>query len=231
MDAERQAIVYSMDIDAPKDVAMVLPLPVKPGTGEKDVLFINLKEYESFFENLEIGFRGPPAPLELSAGMARAASAPRLVVVQVGSFEASFVPTVNDFSRLDERFRLPKETWDKLPGLNQSGFAVFKLKRGEGTIHPMAFTFPRANPGELFFPTIHIHDGKVHDKARFDHILYCQRTPQENGFMKWAESKLPAAKFMDADKAKGLIVKDDHCYRAEIRGVFLNRDYIVKTRG
>ena len=37
----------------------------------------------------------------------------------------------------------------------------------------MAFDFPRAAK-KLFFPTVHIHDGKVHDKADFDHALYCQ---------------------------------------------------------
>src|SRR5207248_7445223 len=95
-----------------------------------------------------------------------------LNVVDVGSFEASFVPTIPDFERLDERFRLPTGTWDQLPQYKQYGFTVFKLKPGAKVIHPMAFEFPRAAPARLFFPTVHIHDGKVHDTATFDHALY-----------------------------------------------------------
>jgi hypothetical protein len=36
-------------------------------------------------------------------------------VREVGSFEASYVPKIADFSRLDERFRLPVAVWKKLP--------------------------------------------------------------------------------------------------------------------
>ena len=94
--------------------------------------------------------------------------------------EASFVPTIADFDRLDERFRLPKETWHHLPQYNKFGFAVFKLKPGEKRIHPMAFEFPRSDSKRLFFPTVHIHDGEVHATADFDHILYCQQNPDEH---------------------------------------------------
>ncbi|HZV35537.1 MAG TPA: hypothetical protein VFB72_13270, partial [Verrucomicrobiae bacterium] len=124
---------------------MVLPLPVKPGTGEDGVHFISLKDYPDFFDDLENGF--PPPPSERATDSALAAppaQAAPLPVVQVGDFEASFVPTEKDFSRLDPRFRLPKDAWKKLPGYHDYGFAVFKLKpRGLQKVHPMAFSFPR----------------------------------------------------------------------------------------
>jgi hypothetical protein len=157
-----------------------------------------------------------------------AAAGAKLEVVQVGSFEASFVPTVNDFSRLDERFRLPANTWAQLPGYSDHGFAVFKLKSGNAKVHPMAFSFPRRDPNALFFPTVHIHDGKVHPKADFDHALYCQPSanaqPEIHG---WEESYANACRFMQVDKAKGLILADQHCYRKELRGRLPNRDTLV----
>ncbi len=58
----------------------------------------------------------------------------------MGSFEASFVPTRRDFSRLDQRFRLPDDVWQALLGYDDWGFAVFKLgpmSRLTG-VHPMA---------------------------------------------------------------------------------------------
>ena len=100
----RQFLVYSMSIKARNDLAMILPLPVKTPAGEKDVEFIDLKGYPSFFGDLLMGF--PPPPTKRSWGLATRgdmSESAKLEVVQVGDFEASFVPTVKDFSRLDER--------------------------------------------------------------------------------------------------------------------------------
>src|SRR4029079_513166 len=134
-----------------------------------------------------------------------------LPVIPVGSFEASFVPTVNDFSRLDERFRLPGNAFDKLAGYKKYGFAVFKLKPGEQKVHPMAFEFPTASTSRLFFPTVHIHDGKVHDRAGFDHALYCQSTASSRlQVLAWDESGSVARKFVDAKKAEGIILAGEH---------------------
>jgi len=151
-----------------------------------------------------------------------------LPVVEVGEFEASFVPSVRDFRRLDERFRLPDATWDQLPLYREYGFAVFKLKQGAKTIHPMAFEFPRANPKKIFFPTVHIHDGKVHPKAAFDHTLYCQVTEAESRqVMDWRESPKLANQFMKVNQAKELIVANRHCYQRKIRGQQKNEDTLV----
>ena len=78
------------------------------------------------------------------------------MVVQVGAFEASFVPTVKDFSRLDKRFRLPAGAWNKLSTYNDYGFAVFKLKHGALKVHPMAFSFPDAGHRPPLFPQPYI---------------------------------------------------------------------------
>jgi hypothetical protein len=92
-DNSRQVLVYSMALVASADVAMVLPLPVPPGSPEQAVRFIDLSAYPEFFDDInEAVYResfGGQQPL---------------VVHEVGSFEASFVPTRHDFARLDERF-------------------------------------------------------------------------------------------------------------------------------
>ena len=231
-EGDLQYLVYSMTIKAKEALAMVLPLPAKNGTDEKSLNFIDLKRYPDFFADLGKGFPALPAwegaahPNPSSATL----SAMKLEVVQVGEFEASFVPTVKDFPRLDERFRLPADTWKKLREYQSYGFAVFKLKPGAATIHPMAFSFPRRNPKQLFFPTVHIHDGKVHAKAHFDHALYCQPSEQASlPIYNWAESYTHPARFMQVDKAKGLIVPDQHCYRQKMRGLLANRDTFLST--
>ncbi|MBK5256863.1 MAG: hypothetical protein JJE39_12580 [Vicinamibacteria bacterium] len=147
----KQYLVYSMELAAQDDLAMILPIPAPEASPDDAVRFISLEEYPRFFDDMDSGF----APLELSmkAGPVGAApvSAPPLVVHDVGAFEASFVPTVADFNRLDARFRLPKETWSSLPGYRDFGFAVFKLRRSAGprTIHPMAFEFPLRDQSAL----------------------------------------------------------------------------------
>jgi hypothetical protein len=229
----RQLLVYSMTLHAKKDLAMILPLPVKTPAGEKDVKFIDLKGYPEFFRDLKIGFSDPVAESKSRryGGPAPTASA-ALEVIQVGSFEASFVPTQQDFSRLDERFRLPRDAWKQLPAYETYGFAVFKLKPGAMKVHPMAFSFPRRLTKTLFFPTVHIHDGKVHEKAQFDHSLYCQPThserPRTNG---WEESYSHPVNFMQMKKVKEVVLADQHCYKKEIRGMATNRDIFLAVEG
>ena len=227
----RQFLVYSMTLKAKEELAMVLPLPVKPGSGEKAVSFIDLKDYPDFFADLRKGF---PEPLARAPGRSRSLgtdpATAKLEVISVGNFEASFVPTVADFSRLDERFRLPAGAWDKLPAYRDHGFAVFKLKPGESKIHPMAFSFPRAKPTELFFPTVHIHDGKVHERAKFDHVLYCQRgVADQFTLLDWEESFRPAGFFMDLKKVQDLLAGGEHCYKRVLTGTLPNKDTTLKS--
>ncbi|MDB6058023.1 MAG: hypothetical protein JWO95_1867 [Verrucomicrobiales bacterium] len=221
----RQFIVYAMSIETETDVAMILPLPVKVPAGERDVTFINLKDCPEFFERMSEGFPILEAPVSLGLsvvtdGVAKTA----LKVMQVGDFEASFVPTVKDFARLDDRFRIAPDVWKKLPGYDDHGFAVFKLKPGAAHIHPMAFSFPRRDNSRLFFPTVHIHDGQVHIFAEFDHNLYCQRNDDDLNLLDWDESHGHAASFMPIEKTKILIAPDQHCYRRVLSGVRPNRD-------
>lgn len=227
----RQALVYSMQLDTPDDVAMILPIPVAPGSGEDAVKFHAFDEYPEIFTHLEALFPKPPptrqAPLVASNGKTK--SIP-LKVVEVGSFNASFVPTVKDFGRLDEQFRLPDAVWDKIGAYSKYGFAVFKLRKGNSKVHPMAFDFPTALEGKLFFPTVHIHDGEVHARAEFDHILYAQ-PGHDHGVDAhvWQESEALASRDVSIQKAKGLVAGSAHVYKRRMSGMLKNEDVIVEA--
>ena len=227
----RQLLAYSMQLHADEAVAMILPLPVPAKSKTDAVTFINLEKYPTFFDDIAKGF---PVPRGRNWGPAEGKSkGPRgeLKVVDVGSFEASFVPTVKDFERLDERFRLPTEVWKGLPQYRDYGFAVFKLKPGKKKIHPMAFNFPHRTPGKLFFPTVHIHDGTVHKRAGFDHSLYCQQN--SNGtldLLNWRESPDVAQTFMSMKNAQGLVSAKEHVYLKVMRGKLKNEDTQVELR-
>jgi hypothetical protein len=219
-----QYLVYSMTLKAGNDLAMILPIPTPKASKEDAVTFINLEKYPEFFEDMRSGFPEPrPAGRgSLSKDAPKPEAAPKLKVVEVGSFVASFVPTVKDFDRLDAQFKLPAGTWDQLPQYKDYGFAVFKLKKGEHKIHPMAFEFPRSDKSKLFFPTVHIHDGKVHARAGFDHTLYCQGADTR---MKWRESPQPAEMFLKKlDQAKGVVDAKGHVYRLDMHGTYKNED-------
>lgn len=229
--AERgqQYLVYSMKLKTDQALAMILPIPVKTGTAEDDVKFVSLEKYPDFFTDMNRGFPAPPAARSKSGGggFGGAPPEPALKVVDVGSYEASFVPSVEDFKRLDERFRLPDGTWDKLPTYKKYGFAVFKLKEGEQKVHPMAFQFPTRGR-RLFFPTVHIHDGNIHKEADFDHQLYCQLTGGDSSkLFRFRESPQPAGMFMDTIKSEGLIEPDEHCHQRRINGRQKNDDVWV----
>ncbi len=226
----RQALAYQMNFGSKEDMAMILPLPVPPGSGEDALRFINLEGYKEFFEDLDSGF---PRPESLSRGNVvptDAVDAEPLKVEQVGAFEASFVPTAADFDRLDPRFSIRKDIWDQIPVYSDYGFAVFKLRKGEHEAHPMAFTFPTRHPDKLFFPTVHIHDGKVHEKEDFDHELYCQvNRAGLFALTRWEESPGTAGSFSKPEKSKQLLIKDKHVHRRRMRGTFKNEDVFLDT--
>jgi hypothetical protein len=163
----------------------------------------------------------------------RSKNAPKLApdtlkVVEVGNFVASFVPAIKDFARLDKQFRLPDSVWGKLPLYKEFGFAVFKLKKpkqGEQKVHPMAFEFPRASKRILFFPTVHIHDGTVPAKARFDHSLFAQVGDVPP--MGWEESPGLAESFVKVKEARGIVDGNAHVYRKLMKGSYENKDVLV----
>lgn len=215
---------------------MILPLPVS-SHAEDAVKFITLDGYPEFFKDMEKGFPKVHPKGLLSRGIVTLAAAPpRLLEVhEVGDFIASFVPTLADFERLDPRFRLPPGTWEQLPQYRDWGFAVFQLKAGAAKteadarrIHPMAFHFPTRMPESLYFPTLHIHDGKVSQQADFDHVLYFQGEP----FAEFAHrtSTGNAVTFMKVGKAKGIVQPDAPCYKRGIVGVKPNEDTFATNR-
>jgi hypothetical protein len=222
---QRQALVYSMSLNTPKDVAMILPLPVAEGSGEDALKFVSFEKYPDFFSDLNRCF---PQARSFKSDAPLAAAAGPLKVHEVGNFNASFIPTVKDFSRVDRQFRLPDGVWEKLGDYAKYGFAVFKLRKGDAKVHPMAFTFPSAMPGKLFFPTVHIHDGEVHPKADFDHVLYAQPSPR--GLVephRWVESEVPASSKLAIGKCGGLVHAQGHVHRRVMSGQLKNVDVIV----
>ncbi len=241
-----QYLVYQMSFKSKTKNAMVLPLPVAlPATDDKTLEFISLEDYEHFFDDLNDGFPLAPPPPSHSFGTVDSAEpVPEqdLEVHEVGAFVASFVPSVADFDRLDERFRIPKSSWDKIPQYGDYGFAVFQLKDLEGKPHPMAFKFrSRLDKGDeraVFFPTVHIHDGEIHAREDFDHTLFLQApefdeacgdyqqrerlvADRATGYVR---SKWPAAKFCDIDKSQNIVNGNLLVHRLGMHGQLKNAD-------
>jgi hypothetical protein len=233
IDGVDQCLVYEMKMDAEEDLAMILPIPVTQPAKDDAVTFIDLSAYKDFFNDLDLAYPKPALAAfsdRSNSKSAQAESVP-LVVQRVGSFDASFVPSIRDFGRLDEQFRLDDAVWQSLPQYATYGFAVFKLRKGSQHVHPMAFRFPTATPGKLFFPTVHIHDGKVHAEEEFDHTLFAQAW--NNAVIKgidWDESAKNAGQFVDAKRDKGLVWGGGHLYKKSIIGKAKNTDIIAETR-
>lgn len=234
-----EVLAYQMTYSAETPTAMILPIPVVLPAREDSLRFKSLKEYPTFFDDLARGFpeiqrhsRGAKsAPPEQAA-----ASAAPLAVHEVGDFVASFVPSVADFSRVDARFAIKKDVWDKIPAYKDYGFAVFQLKELKGSPHPIAFEFDSRFDSTIYFPTVHIHDGSVHEKDEFDHALYLQAGVADQhagdyegpdaidaatGFVR---SKEAARGFVDHPRTQGMVDPDLLVHKITMRGSLPNRD-------
>ncbi|MEM9694186.1 MAG: hypothetical protein AAGA56_16675 [Myxococcota bacterium] len=217
-------LVYSMEVELGEPVAMIVPLPVASPQDEA-VAFIDLSDYPSFFADLDRGF--PPRMVARGFAAADLTLPASLAVHAVGDFVASFVPRAQDFSRLDPMFRLDAAVWRALPDYRAYSFAVFQLApHAQPTeIHPMALRYRPRDPTTLFFPTVHVHDGVVHDRAGFDHELYAQ--VHEAGVFadpNWTANSSPLRRVVDVDRVGDVLDVDLPCYRTGLFGDLPNRD-------
>ena len=238
-----QYLVYRMRYDSPTKNAMILPVPTPPKAQEGDVNFINLEGYDNFFDDVKKSFPAPRPPIGRSLVDSIQAAAPNaaLEVHQVGNFTASFVPHQSDFDRLDPQFVIDASTWAKIPVYENYGFVVFQLDELRGEPHPMALEFPTRLAEELFFPTVHIHDGQVHEREEFDHTLYCQHAAYDNvvgGYTrridsttKFVRSKRKAEATVDITKTQGIVEGDLLLHRKTMRGTLANQDVLARASG
>jgi MYXO-CTERM domain-containing protein len=242
----KQMLAYQMRYESQALTAMILPLPTKlEKTGkasETAVRFLNLKECGDFFEKLHSAF---PEPERFSLSRGKSASLPAveaaavLEVHEVGDFIASFIPSVDDFTRVDARFAISKQVWAAIPEYKDYGFAVFQLKDLKGSPHPIAFEFDTRTTASLFFPTVHIHDGAVHKSEAFEHMLYAQDASFDGAMGSYAgpssidrgtglvRSKTLASSVMDASRTRGLLDPTLHLHRKELIGTLPNVDTLV----
>src|SRR5262249_12268632 len=87
-----------------------------------------------------------------------------------------------------------------------------------------------------FFPTVHIHDGTVHEKADFDHVLYAQASAfderasdydgpeavdKRTGFVR---SNGKAKEFADAGRSAGVLDPELLVHKVSMNGLLPNRD-------
>jgi hypothetical protein len=200
---------------------MILPIPVPPRSDEDAVRFRSLKHYPELFEDLDGLFQPPPSR---GFGVEQGAlSLPLLAVHSVGAFEASFVPSLADFARIDPRFRIPPGTIDRVPDYADWGFAVFQLApvKEPTAIHPMALEFPTRAPAQLFFPTVHVHDGKLHREAEFSHRLYAQGVDEHGA---WESSPRSLRRLPEKRHGEELFDLGAPMLRREMFGTYPNRD-------
>lgn len=238
-----QLLVYEMIYESETPNAMILPLPVRPPTAENAVRFISLEGYRNFFEDLADGFPYRAGFSIGCGGGSNLTSVDTLEVHHVGDYVASFVPSVDDFGRLDPQFTIPKATWDLIPGYGNYGFAVFQLTNLSGKPHPMAFEFPTRWQDQIFFPTVHIHDGSVHQREEFDHTLYLQHAGLDSVASDYINSNVPdpstgfvrsdrlVKEFADVGAAAGVLQPELLLHRLNLHGHLPNRDQIFAIAG
>lgn len=240
-DLGSQFLAYQMTYKSKTPNAMILPLPTRLRAQEGDVRFISLDGYADLFKDLDDGFPyiRPWPRVDSPTGAITSRSAGILEVEEVGDYVASFVPTVADFDRLDPKFVIPESTWDLIPEYGDYGFAVFQLDKLSAKPHPMAFEFPTRHRDRVFYPTIHIHDGEVHETENFDHELYVQHPlldaavgdylnrNEVDPVTKLVRSDRIASKFTDVDASAGIIDADLLVHRQRLRGQLPNTDHWV----
>ena len=234
-DQGTQFLVYQMNYRSQDENAMILPVPIRRPASESSLRFIDLEDYSEVFDDLDDGFPyEEPVSIGCSAAIDKSAVG-SLAVFKVGNYIASFVPSIEDFSRLDDRFTLPASVWSKVPHYEDFGFAVFQLASGALKPHPMAFEY-ETDHQPVFFPTLHIHDGEIHEEEEFDHVLYAQHAGFDSRVSSYRNADVPdpqtglvrskyrADEFVNVNRTQGIVQGDLLVHRRVIHGLRANQD-------
>ena len=239
---QRQFVVYSNTVDTTvENNTMILPVP-NPDT----VQFVNLSTYKHFFEDVQSSFKKKYDEHTHSSMLyaSRSAAAPfdrPLPVYAVGSYSVSIVPSVSDFYRLNRsEFSIDRD----LPLLLAQkyddptfGFLVCKLRKGNHSYHPFAYTHAIHKERLLFLPTYHIHpDGSKltpEKYADWDHVIYAAETDLEQANLDISRS--PEYYFsgwgVDWTKLPAELqwMKNAHAQRIAIKGYKQNKDLWLRN--
>ncbi|WP_444930786.1 hypothetical protein ACJJIF_03095 [Microbulbifer sp. SSSA002] len=226
-DGSRQLIIYDMYLSAKDETAMVLPIPVSNFTSGAPVEFIDLSSYSNIFDDIESLFLQWPAVYLQDC---LSADSP-IEVHEVGAYEASFVPTPNDFRRLDSRFSLSDTFFEQAPEYSNYGFVVFKLKAGKAKVHPMAFWFRKDDDGQLFFPTKHMHKGIVNKNDTYHHTLYAQGNFENNQGLTSVNLEEKVNNLNNIEKRSlGLVSNKENIHKKSIYGEHENKDIWISIK-
>lgn len=194
---KRQLTIYSNKIVTEKDNAMILPVP-----NPQSVSFVDLSDYTSIFDDFQRSFikRLTLSNTSKSRGFPSMNCVnDTLAVHNVGSYQASIVPSLSDFNKLDKSiFTINPEVFTILQKNYSStfGYIVCKLKKGTHAYHPFAYThdtymienqfslmdlfYNKQKKPLLFIPTrhyhTHVHFSHKNNNSEFvddwDHIIY-----------------------------------------------------------
>lgn len=241
---DSQYLVYQMNYSSVEANAMILPIPTADHVTEKSGFqFIDLSGYSQIFDDLADGFPyvRPMVQICCSSGPLNDSKS-MLEVHEVGSYIASFVPDLSSFDRLDPQFVLPESTWAKVPQYSEFSFVVFQLSEGHAQPHPMAFQFD-SKFADIYFPTLHIHDGEVHTREKFDHQLYLQHAGFDSQVGRYVNhayadsatdlvrSKWNADQFCQIDDSLGVLLPDLMVHKKTLIGELENCDFLVPAAG
>lgn len=175
----RQLTVYSNQVETHVKNAMILPVP-----NPLSVKLLNFSHYTNIFEDCRECFHYDDGSMKngrlyRSSLSASAEHRPPLPVYTVGSYQASIVPSIDDFDRVNtqilrvnpEVFKLLKDTYDP-----SFGFLICQLREGSHHYHPFAYTHLIHKSKLLFVPTLHYHLGEKNVTSDWDHTIYSPMT-------------------------------------------------------
>lgn len=158
--------------------AMILPYP----SGQL-ATFINLQGCENLFTELATVF----TPLSRSVNFFTNQCDSLLEVENVGSYNVSNVPSLDDFPRLNrEIFTIDPRVFNCLQEYYREGFSFVVCQlQADAEYHPFAYIHNRQPNGQLFIPTRHFHlgeDGQNH--TDWDHQIYTWNCSLNGNFIK-----------------------------------------------
>lgn len=148
---------------------MILPVPsTKEGA---DISLVSMEGAEDLFKVLNEIYTPRARSMGLSKSKSRETFS--LEVKKVGDYDVSIVPSLRDFDRLSDIFKVSENVSEILESNYSNGFSfVVAMLNKTGSFQPLAYTHEMPRDLKMFVPTRHEHGDDEEGLPDWDHTIY-----------------------------------------------------------
>lgn len=216
----RCSTVVSVDLCLAGSGALFFPVPAETGTAENAFEFLDLRNCQQIFEQLDLCFRDAPDG-EKPSGKKNPIQVSRQYLVSDES----------GFEQASSGLRLNTHVMNSLPMYWNWPFAAAEILTDsyvEGRLL-VGYTYVPVHSSEMFYPVVCVLGNEIHPIAEFDHTLYFQQNSDFGIVRGWEVGHRRPGVASDLNQLGNVVHPAWPLQRCTLFGNLPNCDYVLQS--